>query len=134
VEKTAAPTPPDAEPESVRFAARTVTSVQLPEFPGLYYVDAGKSEAIIGQAVLFRRTGSRLAGALTIGIVSGKINIKIPGTHATTHVGARPVFYYHTGPGDPPGVLELVLARLKDANGKRQLVLRYDNTFTYRCY
>jgi hypothetical protein len=75
----------------------------------------------VGQAVLFRRTGSRLAGTLTFGIVSGKVNIKIPGSHAGTHLGSRPVFYYHTGPDDPPGVLTLVLSRLKESNGKRQL-------------
>ncbi len=96
-------------------------SIQVPDTPGLYCFTNGKLDAVIGQAVLFRRTGSRLAGAVTFGIVSGKINIKIPGSHAGTHLGTRPVFYYHTGPDDLPGVLSLVPSRLKVSNGNRQL-------------
>lgn len=113
--------PPVQKPERMPPKRQDTSSIQLPETPGLYCITVGEVNAVIGQAVLFRRTGGLLAGALTFGIVSGKINIKIPGTHAGTHLGSRPVFYYHSGPGDPPGVLSLVLARLKESNGNRQL-------------
>jgi hypothetical protein len=121
LEKRDPPNPPAAGPEILYGPIQNAHSVQLPELPGLFYTNSGETRAIIGQAVLFRRTGSRLADTLTFGIVSGKINIKIPGIHAGTHLGARPVFYYHTGPDDPPGVLSLVLSRLKESNGDRQL-------------
>ena len=99
-------------------------SAELPEAPGLYYVTPEGLRAIVGRAVVFHRTGSALAGAVTFGIVSGKVNIKIPGKHAGSHLPSKPVFYYHTAPDDPPGVVSLVLSRLKEAHGNRQLEAR----------
>jgi hypothetical protein len=93
----------------------------VPDTPGLYCSTQAGIQAIIGRAVLFHRTGSRMAGAVTFGIVSDKVNMQIPGKHADVHFGPLPVFYYHGGPDDPPGVLSLVLARLSEHHDRRQL-------------
>ncbi|HMD86175.1 MAG TPA: hypothetical protein VKO18_15900 [Terriglobia bacterium] len=92
-----------------------------PDEPGLYCLTKGGIQPIVGRAVLFHRSGSRLAGAVTFGIVSGKVNIQIPGKHADIFLASSPVFYYRSSPEDPPGVLSLVLARLNVHGDRRQL-------------
>jgi len=96
----------------------------VPDEPGLYGSIKGGIQPIVGRAVLFHRTGSRLAGAVTFGVVSGKVNIQIPGKHADIYMGSSPVFFYRNGPGDPPGTLSLVLARLSVHGNRRQLEAR----------
>ncbi len=109
---------------SVPRVGQNLAQGDPPDEPGLYCLTQIGIQPIVGRAVVFNRSGSRLAGELTFGIVSGKVNIKIPGKHADIHLSSSPAFYYRAGPDDPPGVLSLVLARLRVQGEKRQLEAR----------
>jgi hypothetical protein len=114
------PASPVTTPTELALSQGTLPS-PLPDAPGLYYVTDQGSRALVGHAVVFHRSGSLLASTLTVGIVSRKVNIQIPGKHAEPYLGPRPVFYYRQSADEPPGVISLVLSRLKVYRDRRQL-------------
>jgi tetratricopeptide (TPR) repeat protein len=99
-------------------------SEQVPDAPGLYVMTAQGLRAIVGRAVVFHRTGSFLTGALTLGVIAGKANIKIPGRQSGMYLPTKPLFYYRASRDDAPGVVSLILSRLIVAHGDRQLEAR----------
>lgn len=104
-------------------AAQTVPAA-IPKAPGMYVVIKGHNQIIRGQPVTFKRTGSLLVSRVTLGIKAAHGNIQLPGRHAQTVAGTRPVFFFIptsreaangiTG-GDP------ILAKLKVEGDRRQI-------------
>jgi hypothetical protein len=78
---------------------------------------------IIGQIAEFRRTGSLLASAVTVGIKAQKGNIQLLGAHAQTITSAQPVFYFIPPKQEAEAGVnagDLILMRLEEKSTRRQ--------------
>jgi len=96
----------------------------LPNEPGMYLMVAYEYTKILGQAVAFERTGSRLVSGLTLHIKAAHNNIQLPGSTAQTITGAEPVFAFvpsqhETENGVTAG--DLLLIKLEVHGDRRQI-------------
>ncbi|MGA8869502.1 MAG: hypothetical protein WB460_00055 [Candidatus Acidiferrales bacterium] len=79
---------------------------------------------VLGQAVTFERSGSKLASALTLHIKAEHSNIQIPGRHAQTITDSQPVFVFLPSPREiENGVTagDVVLVTLEVHGDRRQI-------------
>lgn len=91
---------------------------------GMYVVTADGFTQLLGQAVSFERTGSKLVSGLTFHIKAEHTNIQIPGIHAQTVTGSQPVFIFVSSPREAEnGVTagDLLLIRLEMRGDRRQI-------------
>ena len=97
--------------------------VSIPSEPGMYVQTASGVTKIIGQAVTFQRSGSRLVSGVTVGIKSRKVNVQLLGARAQTVVGGEPTFYFIPAKQEADiGVNagDLTLIRLEEKKDRRQ--------------
>jgi PEGA domain-containing protein len=97
--------------------------VNIPSEPGMYVQTANGLTKIIGQAVTFQRSGSRLVSGVTAGIKSRKVNVQLLGARAQTVVGGEPTFYFIPAKQEADiGVNagDLILLRLEEKKDRRQ--------------
>jgi hypothetical protein len=97
--------------------------VSIPSEPGMYVQTASGLTKIIGQAVSFQRSGSRLVSGITVGIKSRKVNVQLLGARAQTVVGGEPTFYFIPAKQEADiGVNagDLTLIRLEEKKDRRQ--------------
>jgi hypothetical protein len=97
--------------------------VSIPSEPGMYVQTASGLTKIIGQAVTFQRSGSRLVSGVTVGIKSRKVNVQLLGARAQTVVGGEPTFYFIPAKQEADiGVNagDLTLIRLEEKKDRRQ--------------
>ncbi len=95
----------------------------IPSEPGMYVQTANGLTKIIGQAVTFQRSGSRLVSGVTAGIKSRKVNVQLLGARAQTVVGGEPTFYFIPAKQEADiGVNagDLILLRLEQKKDRRQ--------------
>jgi hypothetical protein len=66
----------------------------LPTEPGLYVLSGQSRTKILGQPVTFERSGSKLVSGLTLSIKAAHNNVQLPGRHAQTATGNKPMFAF----------------------------------------
>jgi len=101
---------------------------QTPETPwptnqGMYVQTADSFTKIIGQIAEFKRSGSLLVSAVTVGIKSQKANIQLLGPHAQTVVSPQPVFCFIPAKQEAEAGVnagDLILIRLEEKSHRRQ--------------
>lgn len=109
---------------AVGVGAAQTALAQNPKEPGTYLMVNGQSKIILGQAITFERTGSRMVSALTFHIKAAHDNIQLPGRHAQTVTGPEPVFDFIPSEREKEnGVTagDLVLIKL-DVHGDRRQI------------
>jgi PEGA domain len=97
--------------------------VTIPSEPGMYVQTASGLTKIIGQAVAFQRSGSRLVSGVTAGIKAKKVNVQLLGARAQIVVGGEPTFYFIPAKQEADiGVNagDLILIRLEEKKDRRQ--------------
>lgn len=106
------------------IAAALAQSPPLPTEAGMYQATTNGFTKILGQAVTFERTGSRLVSGLTLHIKAAHNNIQMPGRHAQTVTGPQPDFVFvpsqrETENGVTAG--DLILVSLEVHGDRRQI-------------
>jgi hypothetical protein len=79
---------------------------------------------ILGQPVTFERTGSRLVNTVTLNIKAAHDNVQLPGSHAQTVTGDKPVFVFVPSRNEVEnGVTggDLLLVKLEAHGDRRQI-------------
>lgn len=96
----------------------------VPDEPGMYLTASSGLTKILGQAVAFERSGSRLVSGLTLHIKAAHNNIQIPGRHAQTVTGTEPAFVFVASQREAEnGVTagDLILVSLETHSDRRQI-------------
>ena len=112
--------PPAADPPAVSKAPQ----VALPTEPGFYILAGQYRTKILGQPVTFERTGSRLVSGLTLNMKAAHDNVQLPGQHAQTVTGSKPVFAFVPSQHEKDnGVTagDLLLIKLEVHGDRRQI-------------
>jgi hypothetical protein len=105
-------------------AAATSKGPALPPEPGLFLVSNHDQIKILGQPVTFERTGSRLVNTMTLNIKAAHDNVQLPGNHAQTLTGDKPVFVFVPSRNEVEnGVTggDLLLVKLETHGDRRQI-------------
>ena len=130
-----AATPQAAKPTASGASARPATNAianapspinasppALPSEPGLYLLADQQQTKVLGQPVTFERTGSKFASGLNI---KAEHNIvQIPGAHAQTMTGSKPVFAFVPSRQETPNGMsadDLLLISLEVNGDRRQI-------------
>jgi len=95
----------------------------LPSEPGMYVATASGFTKILGQIVEFKRSGSKAASGLTLGIKTQKENVQLLGPHAQTLVENQPVFYFIPAKQEADAGVnagDLIMIRLEEKPERRQ--------------
>lgn len=97
--------------------------VVTPSEPGMYVATASGLTKILGQIVEFKRSGSKAASGLTLGIKTQKENVQLLGPHAQTLVENKPVFYFIPAKQEADAGVnagDLIMIRLEEKSERRQ--------------
>lgn len=100
----------------------TAGELALPSEPGLYVLTGQAQTKILGQPVTFKRTGSKLASGLNI--KAEHDIVQIPGAHAQTMTGSKPVFAFVPSRQETPNGMSadgLLLISLEVNGDRRQI-------------
>jgi hypothetical protein len=95
----------------------------VPAEPGMYVATQDTFTKILGQIVMFKRTGSLAVSGLTAGIKTRKENVQLLGPHAQTVVDGKPVFYFIPAKQEAEAGVnagDLILVRLEEKKERRQ--------------
>ncbi len=99
-----------------------VTS-SIPFEPGMYVQKDRGFDKILGQIVVFKRSGSLFVSSLTGGIKTSKENVQLLGPHAQTVVDGKPVFFFIPPKQEAEAGVnagDLILIRLEEKTKRRQ--------------